>query len=70
MESGTKPVESPIVPLEYAGLWIAWNHERTRIIASARTVEEVVKAAEATGEKDPLFAKAPKANVRFVGISR
>ena len=68
MES--EPVETQIVPLEYAGLWIAWNHERTHIIASGRTVEDVVKAAAATGEKDPMFAKAPKANVRFVGIQR
>ena len=70
MESESKPVESPIVPLEYAGLWIAWNHERTRIIASGRTVEEVVKAAAAAGEKDPMFDKAPKANVRFVSIHK
>jgi hypothetical protein len=70
MESETKLAERPIVPLEYAGKWIAWNHERTRIIASGRTVEEVVKAAADAGETDPMFDKAPKANVRFVGISR
>ena len=70
MESETKPVEYPIVPLEYAGMWIAWNNERTRIIASGRTVEEVVKAAAEAGETDPMFDKVPKANVRFVGISR
>lgn len=70
MESETKPVKFPIVPLEYAGQWIAWNHERTRIIASGRTIEEVVKAAAEAGESDPMFDKAPKANVRFVGILR
>ena len=69
MNSESK-TESPIVPLEYAGKWIAWNHEGTRIIASGRTVEEVVKAAAATGEADPMFAKVPRADARFVGLHR
>jgi hypothetical protein len=70
MEPATKPVEFPIVPLKYAGLWIAWNHESTRIIASARTFQEAKDAAVAAGENDPILEKAPKANVRFVGIQR
>jgi hypothetical protein len=70
METETKPAESPIVPLEYAGLWIAWNHEGTRIVASGRTFQEAEGAAAAAGEADSMFAKAPKADVRFVGIHR
>ena len=67
MPSESKIIESPVVPIEYAGLWIAWNHECTRIVASGRTVADVVKAAAAAGETDPIFAKAPKADVRFAG---
>ena len=70
MDPETKPVESPIVPLEYAGKWIAWNHEHTRIIASGGTVEDVVKAAAAAGETDPIFDKVPRADVRFVSFHR
>ncbi len=70
MQSEPRDLESPIVPLEYAGLWIAWNHEGTRIIASGRTVEDVIQAAAQAGESRPMFAKAPKANVRFVGLHR
>ena len=70
MANDTKPVESPIVPLEYAGKWIAWTHEHTRIIASGRTFQEANDAAKAAGEADPIFAKAPKADVRFVGVHR
>ena len=62
--------ESPIVPLEYAGKWIAWNHEGTRIVASGRTFQEAKDAAAAAGETDPVLGKAPKADVRFVGIQR
>jgi Family of unknown function (DUF5678) len=55
-----------VVPIEYAGLWIAWNMAGTRIVASGRTVEEAVRAAEATGE-EVIFCKVPKANVRYLG---
>ncbi len=59
MESETKPVESPIVPVEYAGKWIAWSHEWTRIVASGWTIEEAAQCAAAAGEARPVFAKAP-----------
>jgi hypothetical protein len=64
------PKEPPIVPIEYAGKWIAWDFQRTKIIASGRTIGETVRAAEATGEKRPIFAKAPDARVRFIGGHR
>ncbi len=57
----------PIVPIEYAGKWIAWDRKLTHIVASCRTFEETVKAAEAAGEPNPVFAKVPKADLHFVG---
>jgi hypothetical protein len=67
----TEPTKSPpIVPIEYAGLWIAWNRDHTHIVASGRTLEEAIQAATATGEPEPSFAKAPKADIRFVGTQR
>ena len=59
-----------VVPLQYAGLWIAWDYDGTHIVASGRTFEEVVNAAAAAGETRPVFAKVPKADVRFVGLHR
>ena len=59
-----------VVRLEYAGLWIAWNQEGTRMVAGGRTIDEAAKAAAAAGETRPVFAKAPKADLRFVGIHR
>jgi Family of unknown function (DUF5678) len=58
------------VPREYAGLWIAWDYEGTRIVASGRTIDEAAQAAAAAGETRPVFAKVPKADVRFVGLHR
>jgi hypothetical protein len=61
------PCQTRVVPIEFAGLWIAWNRSQTSIIAKGRTIEETMEAAKSTGEQEPVFAKVPKANVRFVG---
>jgi hypothetical protein len=68
--SSAGPIVARVVPREYAGLWIAWNHEGTRIVASGRSLDEAAAGAAASGEARPVFAKAPKAEVRFVGIHR
>ncbi len=57
----------PLVPREFAGCWIAWNHEQTKIVASGRTLTEARQAAESAGESAPILAKAPRADVRFLG---
>jgi hypothetical protein len=62
--------EPPIVPIEYAGKWIAWDFNETRIIASGRSYEETLRAAKATGEPRPILAKAPDRRVRFIGGHR
>ena len=64
MRKDRRPVR---VALAYCGKWIAWNHDRTKIVASGRTYAEVRKAAEATGELRAYLTKAPQAETRFVG---
>jgi hypothetical protein len=59
--------EAPVVPIEYAGRWIAWNRELTRIIASGSTFDEAHDAAVAAGEPRPVLGKAPRPDVWFVG---
>ncbi len=68
-DKDSQPIEAetPPVPIEYAGKWIAWNQQETRIVASGHTFQEAAEAAAAAGEKFPVFAKAPKAHVRFLG---
>jgi hypothetical protein len=60
----------PIVPIVYAGKWIAWDFNETRIIASGRSYDEAKKAADATGEQRPVLEKVPDAKVRFIGGHR
>lgn len=42
-------VETPVVPQEYGGKWIAWNFQRTRILASGRTFAEPKRGASLVG---------------------
>jgi hypothetical protein len=60
----------PIVPMEFAGKWIAWDFSLSRIIASGHSYEETIQQALATGEKRPVLEKAPDARVRFIGGHR
>ena len=70
LSSGLASAEAGVVPLEYAGQWIAWNPDGTRIVASGRTLQEAAQAAATAGESQPVFAKVPKAEVRFAGLQR
>jgi hypothetical protein len=57
----------PLVPRKFAGQWIAWDHEQTRIIANASTFGEARQAAFEKGEPSPVLAKVPRADTWFVG---
>ncbi len=65
MSAKTNPV--PKVPKKFCGLWIAWNHAQTKIVASGKTLPEAIAAAERCGEETPFFTTAPRAESRFVG---
>ena len=67
MSFSTSP---PTVPKKYAGKWIVWNYQRTKIVASGDSFVEAKQAAAAAGESKPIFAKAPRADVRFIGGKR
>ncbi len=60
---GESIADSPVVPIEYAGLWIAWNRELDRIIASGATFDQAYAAAIAAGEPRPVLVKAPRREV-------
>ncbi len=60
----------PLVPIEYCGKWIAWNHDQTKIVGSGHTLSEARDAALKAGESRPYLTKAPHATVRFAGGAR
>ena len=59
----------PVVPKQFAGQWIAWDRRQSRIVATGRTFQDARNAALEAGETDPLLAKAPPSDVRFVGCN-
>jgi hypothetical protein len=61
---------NPIVPREYGGKWIAWNHAGTRILAAADDITSAEQAARQTGEDRPRLEKVPRADVRIAGGAR
>ena len=56
-------------PVEYAGQWVAWNRDRTAIIAHAKTMKEVILAARALGETEALFERVRRLDENLVGRS-
>ena len=60
----------PIVEIDYAGKWIAWDFDETKIIASGQSYRETKQAAQAAGEQRPILVKVPDATVRFIGGHR
>ena len=63
-------VSPPLVPLEYGGKWIAWDHDRTKIVGSGQTLFEARDAANKAGEARPFLTKAPHPTIRFAGGAR
>ncbi|WP_442481445.1 hypothetical protein [Aeoliella sp. SH292] len=57
-----------VVAIEYAGKWLAWDFEETRILASAESYEDAKAAALSTGESRPVLVRAPDADKRFIGL--
>jgi hypothetical protein len=47
-------------PLEYAGKWVAWNRERSEIVAHGVRFSDVREAATAAGYPDALFQHVMK----------
>ena len=62
----TQPDQVPVVPLEYAGQWLAWTRDLKRIVAHGTTLDEVAQFAQQAGESDVVFEKVPRPN-SFVG---
>lgn len=68
MSAKIKP--APKVPKKFSGLWIAWNHKLTKIVASGTTFDEALTAAEKAGELQPFLTKAPTGPAQFAGGTR
>lgn len=55
-------------PLEYAGEWVAWNDDRSEILAHGDDSETVWSEAITQGASNPLLEKVRRPGVSFVGL--
>jgi hypothetical protein len=62
------PNRRPLVPLEYAGQWLAWNEDHREIVAHATTLRKVSELAVQRGCTDPVFQKIPRGP--FIGCEQ
>ena len=49
------------VPAEYANMWVAWDRNQTRIVASGATFDEAKRAAAAKGHRAIILTKVAPA---------
>lgn len=64
LENPNRPKPAPV---EYAGQWVAWNHERTEIVAHGNVFKEVLHAARAARHPEPVMQKVPSLGSYFIG---
>jgi hypothetical protein len=54
-------------PSEFAGQWIAWNAERTEVVAHGIDFKNVFDAARHAGYSDPVMESVRPNDVYFIG---
>ena len=64
-----EPKTLPAAPIEFAGQWVAWNKQQTKIVAHGFKIAEVHQTALAAGHPKAIFQKVPEADVYFIGAS-
>jgi chitodextrinase len=65
----TKLTFPPPAPVKYAGQWVAWNRERTTIIAHGDDFRQVHQAALAAGHPHAIFQVVRHPGVAFIGMA-
>jgi hypothetical protein len=52
---------------QYKGKWVALANDEKTVVASSTSVEQVVKLANARGEKRPILLKVPVKQMTYIG---
>lgn len=57
-----------VIPVELSGKWIAWSADHSQIVAHSDTMPGLWQHMRDLRVADPIFEKAPRSDIRFVGI--
>lgn len=52
---------------KYKGLWVALKKDRKTVIASGKTVKEVMEKAQKKGYKMPILFRVPTEIIPYIG---
>jgi hypothetical protein len=66
MSSEHRPAAAPI---EFAGQWVAWDREQTKIVAHGERLVDVHRAAVAAGHRRAIMQKVRRGNEAFIGAT-
>ncbi len=61
------PSNKVVVPKNYAGQWIVWDRQRTKILGNGENLKELKATAQAAGEDEPAYEWVLPSNRRIVG---
>jgi hypothetical protein len=53
---------------KYKGLWVSLKDDETTVIASGKTVQEVMNKAQKKGFDQPILFKVPIKIIPYIGI--
>jgi hypothetical protein len=59
----------PPAPVEYAGQWVAWSPDRTRIVGHGLGLADAHDAAIAAGHPDAILQHVRQPGVSFIGAT-
>jgi len=52
---------------KYKGLWVALKDDEKSVVASGKTVKEVMKEAKKKGFKEPILFRVPTEIIPYIG---
>jgi hypothetical protein len=56
-------------PIEFSGQWVAWNRQRTQIIAHGPTMASVHAATIADGHVNAILQRVRRLDERIIGTT-
>ncbi len=62
------PKHPAIAPVEYAGKWVAWNKDHTRIVGHGDTMKEALVAARSAGHEQVALQRVPPVDEVLIGV--
>ena len=67
--ASVQPKPPAHAPIEFAGQWVAWNRERTTIVAHGKYLASVHKQALAAGHDHAILQRVRRPDVSFIGVA-